>query len=196
MLKQIYTIPNLLSVFRIILIPFYVGFYLKGEYWTAVTLLIISGISDLADGFIARHFNQVTDLGKLLDPLADKLTQISIVVCATIKNMILVYLLIIVMVKELIMITFNFVMFKKGGKPISAKWYGKFATAVFYVGMGVILLFSALGIVMPDYVLITIACLIALSAANSLIRYFLLFKNSYKENGNLISVNNSTQDNK
>lgn len=176
MLKQINNIPNWLSVFRIVLIPFYVVAYLKENYWLAVALLFFSGVSDLVDGFIARHFNQITDLGKALDPLADKLTQMAIMICAAAKNTIMMCLLVVVVVKEILMIAFNFYMFKKGEKPIAAKWYGKLATAVFYIGMGLLLLFDAINITVPGIVLICIATLIAVTGTNALIRYFLFYK--------------------
>lgn len=176
LLKQINNIPNMLSVFRIVLIPFYVIAYFKENYWLAVILLFLSGVSDLVDGFVARHFNQITDLGKALDPLADKLTQMAIMVCAAAKNIIMMSLLVIVVAKEVLMITFNFYMFKKGEKPIAAKWYGKLATAVFYIGMGILLLFDAINITVPSFVLITIAVLIAVTCANALVRYFLFYK--------------------
>lgn len=72
------TIPNLLSVIRIILIPVFLVLFLKGSYLAAVIVLGISGLTDLFDGKIARAFNQVSNLGKLLDPIADKLTQITL----------------------------------------------------------------------------------------------------------------------
>lgn len=80
--KQILTIPNLLSVFRILLIPLIVWLYCgKQDYLLAAWVLLLSGVTDIADGFIARHFHMVSDLGKVLDPIADKLTQTVALVC-------------------------------------------------------------------------------------------------------------------
>ena len=189
MFSRVYTVPNMISLFRILLIPFYIWFYIKELYWSAIAVLVVSGLSDTVDGFIARKFNQVSDLGKVLDPLADKLTQIAIVVCATIKVHVLIYLLVIVLVKESLMILFNLVFLKKGAKPISAKWYGKLATAVFYLGMGTIVIFTAINRPLSRTVIIIIACLIAIAALNSLISYFVFYKNNYDKNGNLKSDN-------
>lgn len=80
-LRDLGTIPNLLSLFRIVLIIPFIIFFLQGNYIAAVIMIILSGISDALDGFIARRFNQITDIGKLLDPLADKLTLIAIMIC-------------------------------------------------------------------------------------------------------------------
>ncbi len=80
--KQILTIPNLLSVFRILLIPLIVWLYCgKQDYLLAAWVLLLSGVTDIADGFIARRFRMVSDLGKVLDPIADKLTQTAALVC-------------------------------------------------------------------------------------------------------------------
>ncbi|MBQ2092705.1 MAG: CDP-alcohol phosphatidyltransferase family protein, partial [Clostridia bacterium] len=78
--KDAKTIPNLLSLIRIILVPFFVYFFVTKRYLIAVIIILISGLSDAFDGKIARHFNQISKLGKLLDPAADKLTQIAITV--------------------------------------------------------------------------------------------------------------------
>ena len=74
--KEILTIPNLLSVFRIALIPVYLNIYLDGAYGRAAAVLAVSCLTDLVDGKIARKFNMISNVGKVLDPLADKLTQL------------------------------------------------------------------------------------------------------------------------
>ena len=80
---KILTVPNLMSFFRILLVPvFAVTFLEKVPLWPVV-ILLLSGVTDLFDGMIARKFNQVSDLGKMLDPAADKLTQIAVVSCLT-----------------------------------------------------------------------------------------------------------------
>ena len=79
-------IPNALSVLRILLIIPFVIFFMRDQIWLAVLMMVLSGLSDMLDGKIARRFNQFTELGKMLDPLADKLTQATIVVCFAIKQ--------------------------------------------------------------------------------------------------------------
>lgn len=77
--KEIQTIPNLLSIFRILLLPIYLYFVLRQSFYVAGVVIVVSGLSDYLDGVIARRYNQVTDLGKVLDPFADKLTQLFLI---------------------------------------------------------------------------------------------------------------------
>ena len=84
-LQEVFTIPNILSYFRILLIPLFVYWYLSAEtpaqFFRAAVVLGISGLTDTFDGRIARRFNQITELGILLDPVADKLTEGAVVLC-------------------------------------------------------------------------------------------------------------------
>ena len=84
--KSVFTIPNILSLIRLIMIPFIVWFYCeKEDYTTTAILLILSGLTDMVDGYIARHYNMISDIGKMLDPVADKLTQLAMLYCFTTK---------------------------------------------------------------------------------------------------------------
>ena len=87
--KDVFTIPNMLSLFRLSLIPVYVSIYLNArtdrDYLLAGSILAVSCLTDLVDGYIARKFNQISNLGKLLDPFADKLTQLTLVICLSIR---------------------------------------------------------------------------------------------------------------
>lgn len=134
------TVPNALSVLRIAVIPPFVWFFMQDYLWQAIMLLVISGLSDMFDGMIARKFNQVTELGKMLDPLADKLTQATIAVCLAIKHPVLVPVLMVFVVKESCMIIGGCILIKKKKRPCAAKWYGKVATVLFYVSATVIVL--------------------------------------------------------
>ena len=102
--KDIFTIPNLLSLFRLLLIPVYIVIYLNAEdaadYYLAAGILTVSCLTDLIDGKIARHFNMITSLGKLLDPVADKATQFALILCLTMKHKVLRYLMALFVLKE------------------------------------------------------------------------------------------------
>ncbi|MBQ8868107.1 MAG: CDP-alcohol phosphatidyltransferase family protein [Oscillospiraceae bacterium] len=145
-------IPNMLSVIRILLIPVFIVFYMKADsehydyYAYAASALVASGLSDLFDGVIARKFNQITELGKILDPIADKLTQLAVVICVAIKlnNSVLSLALMGFVVKEVLMLVGGFIILRNKIAMQASKWYGKVATAVFYVVMAAIALFEGI----------------------------------------------------
>ncbi len=131
MLKNV---PNILTIIRFILIPFIVYFILVGEYISAFITLTISGITDILDGFIARRFNFITNFGKLVDPLADKSTQVAVLASLTFKGMIPLWILLIIFIKEIVMVSgASFLYGKK--LVVSSKWYGKLATVLFYIAI-------------------------------------------------------------
>ena len=131
MLKHI---PNALTIIRFLLIPIIVISIFNGNYIIAFIFFTISGITDIADGFIARKFNLISNFGKLMDPLADKLTQICTIASLTLIHMIPIGILAIVLLKELIMIAGASFLYGKD-VVVYSKWYGKLATVLFYLAI-------------------------------------------------------------
>lgn len=138
MLKHV---PNTLTVIRFLLIPFIVINIFMGNYILAFVFFTISGITDIADGFIARKFNLISNFGKLMDPLADKLTQIATLASLVFANIIPIWILLIVLLKEFIMICGASFLYGKD-VVVYSKWYGKLATVLFYIAIVVSLLFK------------------------------------------------------
>ena len=141
--KGCWTIPNLISFIRILLVPLFAYLFMQGDFVPAVIVLALSGLSDCVDGKIARKFNQISALGKMLDPLADKLTQITLAVLlfltfnkaddTMLKAFSWVFLVFIG--KEFIMVLGSVIMLAVGLRPGAAEIYGKVATLAFYVVM-------------------------------------------------------------
>lgn len=127
-------IPNALTILRFILIPFIVFYIIKDQYIEAFVFLTISGLTDVLDGCIARKFNFITNFGKLIDPLADKTTQIAILVTLALKDIIPMWILIIVFIKEFAMISGASFLYGKE-LVVSSKWYGKLSTVLFYLAI-------------------------------------------------------------
>ena len=150
-MKKIITIPNILSVVRIFIIPFIAIEYFKGHYLLTAALLLLSGLTDVVDGFIARRFNMISDVGKVLDPIADKLTQVAVVVCLTVKHPELLPLVIVLTVKELLMLIGALAMINRTSVTPYARWWGKMATAVLYAMMGYIVIDDFFGGIMPEW---------------------------------------------
>ena len=127
-------VPNILTIIRFLLIPFIIFYIFTGNYILAFVFFTISGLTDIADGFIARKFNFVSNFGKLMDPLADKLTQITTLGSLAITDIIPIWILIIVLLKEFIMICGASFLYGKD-VVVYSKWYGKLATVLFYIAI-------------------------------------------------------------
>ena len=127
-------IPNILTLCRFVLIPFIFGAILNRDYVAAFVFLTISGLTDVLDGFIARKFNFITNFGKLIDPLADKATQISTLIALSYIGIIPYWVLTVVFIKEAVMIAGASFLYGKQ-LVVSSRWYGKLATVVFYIAI-------------------------------------------------------------
>lgn len=185
--KGCWTIPNLLSVIRILLIPVFAYLFYNDEKIWAVVILALSGLSDTFDGQIARKFNQISDLGKVLDPVADKLTQIAIAIMLLIdfksaQNPIinaLGWVFLVFLIKEGIMIVGGLIMLLLNIRPGAAEFWGKAATVVFYVGMVIIIaigpevgaLNSLLGFELPNVLTGAIVVLCAIMTIAAFLSY-------------------------
>ena len=145
--KEILTIPNLLSLFRLLLIPVYMTIYLNAsqtrDYVVAALILAISCLTDMIDGKIARKFNMITTFGKFLDPVADKVTQFTLIICLSIKYPILWNLVLLFVIKESFQFIAGLITYRKGRMLTGALITGKICTTVLFVSLTAMIL-------MPD----------------------------------------------
>lgn len=141
---EILSIPNLMSVFRMLLIPPLAIVLLKGQTAATISLLALSALTDVADGFIARKFHQVTQLGKILDPVADKLTLFVLAVCTALHRPVFWLLAGVMFIKETAMLVLYAIFLHGGGRAESARWYGKATTASIYAAILAMVLFPAM----------------------------------------------------
>lgn len=155
--SDVLTIPNGLSLFRLLLIPFIVHAYCvyHSTLWT-VALIALSGLTDVADGYIARHFNMVSDLGKVLDPIADKLTQAAMVICLLERTHWMALLLGLLALREVALAVWGLVALQRTDTINCSKWHGKLCTGVVYASMITLILFPQI----PDGVvkLVVLLC--------------------------------------
>ena len=137
--KEIFTIPNLLSLFRLLLIPVYVSVYLNAtesdQFILAGAILAVSCLTDMVDGKIARKYKMITTLGKVLDPLADKLTQLALTICLSIKYPVLYPVLGLFVVKELFQLVLGVVFLRKGKMLPGALLAGKICTTILFISL-------------------------------------------------------------
>ena len=140
--KDIFNIPNLLSLFRLVLIPFYVYIYLNAnepwQYSLAGVILAVSCLTDMVDGKIARHFNMITPLGKLLDPIADKFTQLVLTICLSLRYPVMRPVLILFLIKEFFQFFAAWFQYSKGKALDGALWTGKICTTVLFTSLTIL----------------------------------------------------------
>lgn len=161
---KIFTIPNLLSFSRLLMIPWFTWEYLDQENSIGTALiLLLSGLTDTIDGWIARRFHMVSNLGKALDPVADKLTQIAMIACLVIRFRHMWAVLGILVVKELFVLITSLLSIHKTNEVLSADWHGKLTTTALYAVMIAHLLFPTMPGTVSDALIGLCICLILLS---------------------------------
>lgn len=184
------TVPNWLCFLRIALIPVFAVLFLKDYVIAAVIVIIVAEVTDLLDGKIARKFNQVSALGKILDPIADKLSQISIVIVLIIKywDNAIKYLFMFFIIKEIVMLLGGALLLSKGLRPVAAEMWGKVATTVFCIVMIFVLAFGeggalceVAGFTLPNVVTWILVSISAICTLGSLLGYVPGFLKQIKE---------------
>ncbi len=134
--NKIFTIPNLLSFLRICLIPVIIWLYLvkDNSIWAGFAL-IFSGVTDVLDGYIARRFQMISDFGKVLDPVADKLTQAAILICLSIRFPLMIIPFVLLLARDIYMGISGLLVIRRTGLVMGAEWHGKAATSLLFVTM-------------------------------------------------------------
>lgn len=164
--NQIFTIPNLLSVLRLLMIPLLMWLYLEKQHsgWTAV-VLILSAATDIFDGMIARKFNMVSDLGKAIDPVADKLTQAAMLYCVGTTFPEVRVLLALLVVKEIVTGIMSLISIKKTGQVQGADWHGKVTTVLLYSIIGLHIIWRSIPSAFSNILIILCAAMMLYSMA-------------------------------
>ena len=178
------TIPNALTLLRIMLIIPMAKYILAERYGEASVFLGISALSDMLDGMAARNLGQVTQLGKILDPIADKLTLIAIVLCINRVYPYIYPFVAVMFAKEMIMLAGGAILLKKKIRPPAAKWFGKAATAVFYVSVILLVALRAVWGINISWLSTSLFGLSAGFMMFALMNYMAIFMKLMKENGN------------
>lgn len=167
-------LPNILSLFRLCLVPLFILAYfskIEGSVLLAVTIFVVAAITDILDGMIARRFNKTSNLGKILDPLGDKMMTISVLACITIDRIIPFWAVMVLLVKECLMGLGGFYLYQKRSFMPPSNFFGKSSTVVFFLACVILLLFRDLPKPWPT---IIISVAIAVMAA-AFVNYFVIF---------------------
>jgi len=170
-------IPNILTIIRFILIPFIYISVLSKHFLTALIIFTISALTDVLDGYIARKYNYITDIGKLIDPLADKLTQIALLLSLTLLGILPSWWIFgVVLIKELVLVISASVLYSKKDVVVYSKWYGKLATTLFYLAIVVSLIINQFNISIPFRIDLYLYYLAILATVFALIMYSIKFE--------------------
>ena len=169
-------IPNILSAIRIMLVPVFVYLffnYYDEQIYLPLSVFVVAGMTDVADGYLARRNNWITELGKFLDPFADKLLQCSVLVCFAIKNSALWWIAGMFIAKELFMICGALIVFKKIKITVKSHWYGKITTAVFYAIAMLVFIFQIFGFDLKGTAAVSLFISALILALFSMVMYIL-----------------------
>lgn len=131
--KDILTVPNFLSLLRLLMIPVFVVLYMKGHHAATAAVLVLSGATDVIDGWYARRFGAVSDLGKALDPVADKLTQAAMLLCLVSRFPKMLWVFLLMFVKELFAGVSGLIVIRRTDSVPGAVWHGKVTTMLLYM---------------------------------------------------------------
>lgn len=174
--KEIFSIPNLLSFFRLALIPVYAYIYLNAtqthQYVLAGTIMAVSCLTDMIDGKIARHFNMITTVGKILDPIADKMTQFTLTLCLSLEYPVLMPVLALFVVKEAFQLIAGIFFLRKGRMLPGALMTGKVCTTVLFISLIALLLFPEMNPAVVNVIALTDGVFLAISFVSYVLAYF------------------------
>lgn len=165
--KQVFTIPNILSLFRLLLIPVYIHIYMTAQtladYHLAAAILAVSCLTDAVDGQIARRFNMITVVGKILDPLADKITQFTLIICLAMRHPVMWSIIGLFVAKELFQFVAGYIIVRHGRILKGAQITGKICTTILFASLTLLVLLPdihpnwVLGITIVDGIFLLIA---------------------------------------
>lgn len=181
--KRIFTVPNILSFSRILLIPVFFWLYLGLEnYLLATIVILISGATDVIDGFIARKFNLITNVGKAIDPLADKLTQAAVLIALMFRFQYMFLVFAILALKEILMLIYGTILYKHTKELIGSNWHGKAAAGVVYLMLLTHLIWGIKATIPP--VVSYVSTVLTIGAmATSFVLYSIEYFRLYKKHG-------------
>lgn len=182
-IKDLWSIPNILSYIRIALVPVFLYKYFTAkepiDFYMAALIIIICSLTDMADGFIARHFDMATDLGRLLDPIADKLMQLSVLISLTltVKHMKIVAVLLVI--KEFTTFVLGITIYRRCNKRLTgAKWYGKVCTVFVNISLLALIAFPHMGVAMQGTLIIVCIAMLLMSWFMYTRLYVIMYKDT------------------
>lgn len=186
--EELYSIPNCMGYFRILLIPVFCFLYLnaedRGDYYLAAGVILLSYITDFLDGQVARRFHMITEFGKILDPVADKLTHGAIALCLAFRYEAMRYLFLFMVVKEGFMAVMGMINLCHGRKLDGAKWFGKVCTGALFILLFLLVLWPDIPLVWAERLIYLVLVIMVLTLILYIPEFYRMIKSwDRKENG-------------
>ena len=181
-------IPNILSMIRIGLVFVFVALFFTDHIIEALIVFLVAGATDIVDGYLARRYNWITNLGKILDPVADKLMQCTVLICLLVREYIPLWFVLPFIVKEVGTLCIGAIVIKRRNVTVVSKWYGKLTVCLFYLTIAVSILFNdffASNEVIGILIYIP-AAVLAIISFLAYIKHYLWLKNETPQKGNII----------
>lgn len=177
-------IPNILSVIRLIMIPIFVIVFLSDiEHKSIISFVVftLAWCTDVLDGYLARKNQWITEVGKILDPLADKLMQVAALVCLVILERLAIYVIVVVVIKEMMMAIGAFIIVHKKKSVAPSTWVGKLATFLLFVAVSVLILIESPSPLLVDIINISVVVSVLFALLMYGIGFITSIKKSKKE---------------
>ncbi len=175
-------IPNILSCIRILLVGVFIFCFFYNypdNLIAALIVFLVAGATDVIDGYLARRFNWITNIGKVLDPLADKLMQCTVLICMLSKGLITAWLVVPFILKELLMLSGGLFMIKRRSVVVVSNIYGKLTVVFFYAA--VVFCIAARDFLAANPIVLYIICgAVLLAAMSALINYIVAYSKTIK----------------
>lgn len=183
-------IPNILSVIRILLVFVFVWvLFVYDNVMLALLIFLIAGATDVVDGYLARRNNWITNLGKILDPFADKLMQCTVLVSLWIKDIVPLWFVVPFFAKEIFTLIIGAVVIKRRSVNVVSKWYGKCAVCIFYATIAISVIFKDF---LAEHTLVSVfifipAVVFALAALVAYVKHYAYLKKEAVNQGGIIN---------
>lgn len=178
--EDLFKIPNILCYIRILLVPFFIYLYLSEYYWQSAVVLIVASLTDIADGYIARHFHMITDWGKFIDPVADKLMQFSMLFVVAFRRPLVLILIVEYLLKEIILLVIGLMIYHEGFNLNGANWAGKLCTVVFDTVMFLLMFLPDISKLAVFFLVSLVSVFLIIAFCSYLIAYIRLYKEQIK----------------
>ncbi len=183
-------IPNILSVTRICLVFVFIALFFTNHIYAALIIFLLAGATDVVDGYLARRNNWISNLGKILDPVADKLMQFTVLICLCIKNYVPLWFVIPFFVKDIFTLLIGAIVIKRRNVAVVSKWYGKLTVCLFYLTIAISVVFKNF---LAEHTVLQVSIFIpaivfAIFSLIAYIKHYAYLKNEEIQKGNLLKM--------